>query len=327
LLADCRKFGDQHIRRSLKQIDQYTWLIGDLILRRILGPSEFIAWKDDDGSNFSLMVAPRPLPSTTIEVDSPHIKLIHEAGDASAIWSIGNNAVCKARYTLPGITPESTTLKYVQERKPSFMTPEILHHAYDYDRNYLFLQKLPGKTLYEAWPGLDEYWRQKYIDEIVRLIQEMEQWKGALGGIDGQGLLENWILEPKSKRDYSPDNLRASFEQHGVDFSDCIFYHADLAPTNILVEDEPQTGRVSLIDFELAGFFPKDWIRTKFKASYAFDLDESTNSHPEAFRKLMDKTLEAHGYEDFTEVWRERRRKAREAFALKENLLASTRND
>ena len=84
-----------------------------------------------------------------MEVDSPYIKLIHEAGDASAIWSIGNNAVCKARFTIPSITPESTTLKYVQERKPTFKTPEVLHHAYDYDRNYLFLRKLPGKTLFE----------------------------------------------------------------------------------------------------------------------------------------------------------------------------------
>jgi hypothetical protein len=281
-------------------------------LRRLPEPSGFVTWEDDDGSVFSLAIAPRSLSILTMNVDSPHVKLIHEAGDASAIWSIGNNAVCKARYTVPGITPESTTLKYVQERNPSFMTPEILHHAFDYDRNYLFLRRIPGKTLFKAWPNLDEHWRQKYIDEIVRLIQEMEQWKGALVGVDGQGVLENWILLPRSKSDYTPENLRANFEDLGMDCSDCAFYHADLAPTNILVEDEPQTGRVSLIDFELAGFFPKAWIRTKFKASWAFDLDESANSDPKSYRNQMEKTLEPHGYEDFTEVWRQRRKQARQ---------------
>ncbi|OCL15274.1 hypothetical protein AOQ84DRAFT_384138 [Glonium stellatum] len=58
------------------------------------------------------------------------------------------------------------------------------------------------------------------------------------------------------------------------------------------VEDEPQTGQISLIDFELAGFFPKAWIRTKLKASWAFDLNESTNLDPKLYRHQMEKMLE-----------------------------------
>lgn len=307
-MADYHKFGDQHILKSLKQIDKNTWLIGKLILRRISASSEFATWKDDDGSVFLLTVAQEELlPTVTTDVDSPHITLIHEAGDASAVWSIGNNAICKARYTLPGITSESTTLQYVQDQNPSFTTPKVLHHAFDHDRNYLFLQRVPGITLSKAWPGLDDGWRKKYIDEIVRCIREMERWKGPLGGVDGQGILENWVLVPGAKRDYTPKNLRKNCEELGMDCSDCVFIHADLAPTNILVEEEPRTGRIGLVDFELAGFFPKSWIRTKFKASWAFDLDESTNSDPELYRMQMEKALEAYGFDDLSEVWRQRR--------------------
>ena len=252
-MAEFRQSGDQHILKSLKQIDQVTWLIGDLIIRRLPESSEFATWNDDDGSSFMVAVAHKPLPIATKEVDSPYIALVHTAGDASAIWSIGTNVVCKARYTVPGITRKSTTLQYVQERNPSFITPEVLYYAFDRDCNYLFLRRIPGMTLFRIWPNLDDHWRQKYIDEIVCVIREMEQWKGALGSVDGQGILENWLLVTGAKRDYTPDNRRANCEELGMACSDCVFHHADLAPTDILVEDEPRTGRISLIDFELAG--------------------------------------------------------------------------
>jgi hypothetical protein len=303
------KFNDNHILKSIRQVDERTWLIGNLVLQRLPDSSSKLAmWKDNDGSSFTLNVGPNPLPTATTDINSPYITLIHEAGNASAVWGIGNNVICKARYTQPGVTPESTTLRYVQQRNPSFTTPEVVYHAFNYDRNYLFLRRVSGTTLFKIWPRLDSGWRQNYINEIVRIIGDMGQWKGPIGGVDGQGLLENWLLVPKAKRDYTPGNLRANCEALGMNCSDCIFYHADLAPTNILVEDKPETGRVSLVDFELAGFFPKSWIRTKLKASWAFDLDEAANSDPKLYRKMMDQTLEAHGYDDLTEAWRQRRK-------------------
>ncbi|KAF1959008.1 hypothetical protein CC80DRAFT_24230 [Byssothecium circinans] len=121
-------------------------------------PSDGATWiDDDDSSSYTLTGAPIPLPSTT-SPDSPYITLVHEAGDASAVWSIGNSAFCKVRYIEEGVTPESTTLDFVQNQRPSFKTPKVIHHAFGNDRSYLFLRRLPGRTLDAAWPTLSTRW-------------------------------------------------------------------------------------------------------------------------------------------------------------------------
>lgn len=84
-----RKWGDRHINKSLKQIDSNNWLIGNLILRRSPHSSNTATWNDDgDGSSYTLTEAPSP-PPAAIAPDSPFAILVHEAGDASAVWSIG----------------------------------------------------------------------------------------------------------------------------------------------------------------------------------------------------------------------------------------------
>jgi hypothetical protein len=63
---------------------------------------------------------------------------------------------CKARYIEEGVTPESVTLEFVQRKQPSFETPKVLFHAFNHDRSFLFIQRLPGQTLDSAWPSLSE---------------------------------------------------------------------------------------------------------------------------------------------------------------------------
>jgi hypothetical protein len=77
-------------------------------------------------------------------ITSLYIQLVHEAGDASAVWAVGNVAFCKVKYIEYGVTPESSTLKWVEDRQPNFNTPKVLAHAIEEDRACLFLQRLPG---------------------------------------------------------------------------------------------------------------------------------------------------------------------------------------
>ena len=293
-MAYVRKWGEDHISKSLKQIDSETWLIGDLVLHRSPypsdvatcnddsdnpsdvatcnddsdNPSDVATWKDDsDNSSYTLTEAPTPLPSATTPPDSPYIKLIYKAGDARAIWSIGNSVVCKAAYTMEGITPESVSLNFVRDQQPStFETPKVLHHAFASDRSFLFYQRLPGRTLLAAWPNLDEYWRSKYVTAVVDACMEMAEWKGQVfGGVDGQNLPEYYLhlTRLEGAEGFSSTNLQASCELLGMDCSNLVFSHNCLAPETIIVEDEPRSGKIGLIAWGIAGYLPRTWIRTK----------------------------------------------------------------
>ncbi|KAH8760747.1 hypothetical protein BGZ57DRAFT_582925 [Hyaloscypha finlandica] len=302
-----RKWGEDHISKSLKQIDSNTWLIGGLVLHRSLHPSDAATWNDDgDNSSYTLTDAPTPLLAATTPPDSPYIKLVHEAGDASAVWSVGNNAFCKVRYIDEGVTPESVTLNFVRDQRPSFGTPKVLHHAFGNDRSYLFLQRVIGRTLDAAWPSLNEYWQRHYVNAVVNVCKEMAEWKGhRLGGVDGQNIPEYYLVTPPGGNDFSSVNLEAGCKAMGMDCSSFVFYHADLGPTNIIVEDKPSSGRVGIIDFEISGYFPRGWIRTKFRLSPGMDLSASATDNQTWWRAEVQKMLGADGFEDYAQLWME----------------------
>jgi hypothetical protein len=39
-----------------------------------------------------------------------------------------------------GVTPKLVTLDFVQNQHPSFDTPKVIHHGFDKDQSYLFLE-------------------------------------------------------------------------------------------------------------------------------------------------------------------------------------------
>lgn len=298
-----RKWGENHINKSLKQATSNTWVIGNLVLSRSKSPSKTATWIDGvDGSSYTITTGPNHLPSAS--VDSPHIKLIHEAGDASAVWSIGNSAICKVRYLEEGVTPEAVTLDFVQKKSPSFQTPKVLYHAYDENRSYLFLQRLPGQTLDAAWPTLNAYWRSRYANTVVEICQEMAQWKGeSFGGVDGGDIPERHLIKSGANENFSSKNLLAGCSELGMDCSKFVFAHLELGPANLIVEKEPRFGSIGVIDFEVAGHVPREWIRTKFRVSSALDLSASRTTDPHSWRKRVQECLGQVGFPDVTNSW------------------------
>lgn len=63
-----------------------------------------------------------------------------------------------------------------------------------------------------------------------------------------------------------PDSRRAL----GMECSPLVFYHCDLGPGNIIID--PEDDSIGIIDWETAGYVPKDWIRTKFCLSSGINL-------------------------------------------------------
>jgi hypothetical protein len=87
----------------------------------------------------------------------------------------------------------------------------------------------------------------------------------------------------------------------GIDCSKFVFYYADLGPGNIIVEDTPKTGTVGVIDWELAGYFPRGWIRTKFRISSGLDLPATDK--PTAWRSGVQELLADNGFEHYAPEW------------------------
>ena len=280
----------------MKQIDENTWLTGNVVLHR----SDTAAWNDgSDNSSYTLTKASSPLPTTTT-ANSPYIKLVHEAGDASAVWSIGTNAFCKVRYNLKKVTPESATLKFVSGKQPSYKTPEVFHYAFDDDTSYLFIQRLQGRTLDTAWPSLNDHWKRRYVDAVVEACLEMAKWEApAIGGVDGQYIPEYFLTGHNA--DFSA--LRASCEEIGMNCSVFVFQHGDLGPPNIIVEEEPISGEIGFVDWEISGYLPRDWVRTKFRLSRGMDLPASASEHPAWWRIEIQKALGAREFGDYAHAW------------------------
>jgi hypothetical protein len=104
-----RKFGDDHINKSVRQIDSNSWLIGrKLLLQRSLETLPGVhlyTWTEDDVSVYTLSAVEHPELEIT-PPDSPYITLVHDVSDESAVWSIGNKVICEARYIYSGVTYE-----------------------------------------------------------------------------------------------------------------------------------------------------------------------------------------------------------------------------
>ena len=275
------------------------------MLYRSPGLVEGALWHDE--ASCSLTHAPILFPSATTPPDSPYIKLVHQSDSTSAVWSIGSNAFCKVSYIIEGTTPEAVTLSFVRDQQPSFETPIVLYRAPDYHkRSYLFLRRIPGRTLDDAWPSLNQFWRRHYVNAVVNICKEMAEWKSVeFGGVDGQNIPECYLIKgvPQSSRAFSPAILKNRCEALGMDCWNLVFNHADLGPTNIIVENEPCSGKVGIIDFEIAGLLPHAWIRTKFRLSVEMDLSSSVTNDYAWWRREVQNALGASGFDEVRAAW------------------------
>lgn len=214
--------------------------------------------------------APLPLPDSRPLSHTRDIKLVHHAGGVSAVFSIGD-ALCKIRILdVPHATREHVTLAWLHQRTWSFAIPDVFHHSEHDGRYYIILSRVSGETLDHLWNALDEPMRQHCADRIVDICNELAvpADRSSICGVDGDSLSERYLCG--RNLDCSPQILRKTYLGLGMDCSALVFYHCDLGLSNILVD--PVNGIIAIIDWEIAGFVPREWIRTKFRVSSGMNL-------------------------------------------------------
>ena len=145
------------------------------------------------------------------------------------------------------------------------------------------------------------------VGSMFGYCTEMAKWKGhVFGGVDGQNLPEDYLLptlRPKGAQDYSSAKLQARCGQLGMDCSDLVFGQACLSPKTIIVEDEPRSGKIGLIGFEVAGYFPRTWIRTKCRVSAAMRLPPEAADDKSWFARKVSEGLGKKGFDDVAEAF------------------------
>ena len=88
---------------------------------------------------------------------------------------------------------------------------------------------------------------------------------------------------------------------------DCSTYflsHNDLGPTNIFIDGD----EIAIIDWDLAGYCPLAWVRTKFAICGALDVEHVSTSgmkHDSTFRIQVEHKLESLGFPKVTEAYKE----------------------
>lgn len=117
------------------------------------------------------------------------------------------------------------------------------------------------------WEDLDESMKQRIAERVSEICGELAvpPESDSITGVDGNSLPELYLSGPGPGKDCSPQNLRKSCLELGMDCSKLVFYHCDLGPTNVLVDRV--SGSDGVIDWEVAGFVPREWILTKFRLS------------------------------------------------------------
>ncbi|KAL4899580.1 hypothetical protein BDW74DRAFT_183536 [Aspergillus multicolor] len=281
---------DNPVRESIKVVDNDTWLIGPILLHRTARPLRYSNLVRPFGRNTSYeaskaadpLLAAVPLPPRDFT-----IALVHDVGDAYAVWLVGNSALLKVKIRVENVTPENMIITYVHSKNPSFDVPRVLYAAETEDRSYLFLTLVEGRTHADAWSTLGEGWRTHYVNSIANACKEMGSWKRddenlRLGGVDGRGVREGYLnqIHQAGEPDFKPGTLLKNCQTIGLHGSQLVFCHLDLGPGTIIVENVPVTGSIRIIDWEIAGFFPRGWIRTKFRVSSGLDLPDIAGVDP-----------------------------------------------
>ncbi|KAJ5742671.1 uncharacterized protein N7511_011242 [Penicillium nucicola] len=302
-----------HLNESIREVDKGSWLISNTLLLThssspppVIIPTDRACWSDSNGGHFALSTAPEPLPnSKPLTEGSSYISRVHAVDNQAAVWRVGEAFIKAHHMDYSHVTREHVTLQFLKDRQPQgFEFPEVYHHFETELRYFLVVSRIPGQLLEEAWPNMDETLRQYYIGKVADVCKQLTAWKGdIIGGVDGHQLLERYLVKGNNKMAdaLSPQQLLKNCTEMSMDVSNLAFYHCDLGPTNLLVNT--LTGSLGIIDWELAGYVPIEWIRTKFRLSAGMDFNYGDEDSKKDWRRRVAQHLEKMGYRDVVDAW------------------------
>lgn len=144
------------LRQSVREIDDNSWIIGDVLLlsHTTVRPSSGCFWSDGENAFYTLSKPDhskhqtRPLSSTSL------VQLVHDTSNRNAAWRIGEAFLKVQALSTLSRTPKRITLNYLHDpangSAPTFPIPHVLYHEEYNNQYYLFTSQVPGDTLEKA---------------------------------------------------------------------------------------------------------------------------------------------------------------------------------
>lgn len=300
-----------HVRDSVRQIDETSWLVGaKYILHQIQGApkDDDFLWKNPlDGSHYTLSAAPEPPPNAGALDPGGHARQIHDAGDVSAVFKFGDAFIIKVRVATADTRREPETLAFLSRQQLTFDIPTVLSYFEDAAKTYLIEPLAPGKRLNEAWWDMAEEDKEHVVSRVAEICVEIKGFESnVLTGVD-----YNWLDPLQEPGTQTVDLLQQHCEELGMDSSVFVLTHNDLGPTNIMVKGE----RIMVLDWELAGYVPLEWVRTKFGVCGAYCVERGRGAELERdfeYTCRVERKLGEMGFPEVIEGYNRRDQAVRE---------------
>jgi aminoglycoside phosphotransferase (APT) family kinase protein len=183
---------------------------------------------------------------------------------------------------------EYTTLQYLQRQRPQIQVPQPHGLVISGKSAYLLMSYIPGVTLADAWPLLQESEKESISKKLDTIFSDLRQLQRPaefpLGGVAGEG-----CKDTRRNTRISKTPLHTSAELWDFQYSDapvgsktyleflrrltspliareCVFTHGDLRPANIMVQPDADGSYqvTGIIDWEMSGY-PRVFHRQGFQ--------------------------------------------------------------
>jgi hypothetical protein len=115
---------------------------------------------------------------------------------------------------------------------------------------------------------MPEEQKEHVVTCVAKICAEIKDYQSnAMTGSDC-----NWMSPMQETRDDRVEVLQQQCQELGMDCSVFVLAHNDLGPTNIILNGD----RIVVIDWEMAGYVPLEWVRTKFAVCGALNVERIT---------------------------------------------------
>ncbi|KAF2861220.1 hypothetical protein K470DRAFT_215586 [Piedraia hortae CBS 480.64] len=311
------------MKGAICAIDDNSWLVGSklLVSHETTGPTEgenrISSMEEGDTVSYTFreLSDDEPVPQTQPDKPVP-FPMVYSAGSHGA-WKIGD-AYLKAAHIYPRdikVTREHVTLNAINYLgvQLGVEIPRVLYHGEWDDKRFIIVNAMKGQILARVWKTMDDNQKTDCTRQVANFVKALSsQEADYIGGVDGGYLFDHFLSASNDDNDleaFNHERLKQNCKDAGMDVDrPFVLQHCDLGPLNVLYD--VNTRKASVIDFEIAGYAPREWIRTSFdcRLAMAFECEDIGAEDPNDEKRFewqlgVSRDLEEMGFETARDSW------------------------